>query len=792
MKRRDLIKLVPISMIGYAASSLKSGSTLWESDSSDVYAQIKLHRGTPTLFLDGQPVHYSGMWVTTPSPNHWGHADWSAEHPINGNSDTAQRTARTGTHIYAFGVGQEWCGPREGHSGHFDFSAVEASFMQIIKTDPKARLHLRIQLEQGMIIRGKEGWWQKVYPDECEVTSEGKRQEQSYASIIWREEAKEFLKKYVDHIKKIGLEKYVIAYQVLAAQSGEWTKWNSAGTEHCGDYSGPMQRHFREFLFEKYGGELSALRLAWNNPDVTFDTAEVPSQKEQLQTRHYSFRDPATEQKVIDYFICLARLCSDLIIDFCRTIKEATENKAVAGVFYGYTLFGPYNQGFFGERSEGSGFYGETGEGNSTAYSKIQRNGHLALHRILLSPYIDFVVSPVGYGFRGIGGDGLGAYLTESVRLHGKLCIVEDDARLHDAPQSRLQEPLKYGRTRSVQESIAILRRNFSRALIHGQGIWRAPVADADLYPTLMRFNEIGTFAIQLDRSPGAEIAILVDEESMTYETPRYNLNLASIPNQIFQGISRLGASADFYLLNDLLEGNLPPYKLYIFLNTYRLDQSRRDKLFSVIRRDNRVALWIYAPGYIKEGPSIENMTEITGFNYAMGELPWPAFMYVIDFDHTITQKLPQDLFWNFNSSLGPLFSLDDPNARILCNIVFSQGSCVPGMGVKVFPEWTSIYSGIPNLPAPVLRGIARFAGVHIYSEEGDVFHASNQLFCVHSISGGLRTFMLPHKVEEVYDLFESKTIAFNTDFIQVSLLPASTNLYFTGDSHTLSELKNL
>jgi hypothetical protein len=795
MKRRDIIKLVPLSIFGFAASSIKfqsskSQSSSKDSNSSTAYAQVKQYNGTPTLFLDGQPTYYSGMWVSAPSPDHWGHVEWSAEHPTSGNANTAQRTAETGIHIYVFDVGREWCGPQEGHSGHFNFSDVEASFGRILKTDPQARLHLRIQLEQGGFRGGKEGWWNKVYPEECEITTEGKRPEQSYASQVWRKEAKDFLKSYIEHIKSIGMAEYIIAYQVMAAQSGEWTKWSSAGTEHCGDYSEPMRRHFRAFLREKYNGDVSALKKAWNSPVITFDTAEVPSQNEQLQTKHYTFRDPSSEQKVIDYFTCLANLCSGLIIDFCQTIKEGTNNKAMAGVFYGYTLFGAYNQGFFGERSKGSGFYGETGEGNSTAYSKIQRSGHLAVHRVLDSPFVDFVVSPICYGFRGIGGDGFGAYLTESVRLHGKLCIAEDDVRLHDTPPSRLQSPPRYGRTKNLKESIAVLRRNFGRALIHGQGIWRAPIADSSLYPTLKRFNDLGTFALHLDRIPSAEIALFVDEESIMYETLKYNLNLANIPNQILQGVSRLGAPTDFYLLDDFIEGKLSPYKLYIFLNSFRLDTTRREKLLRELRQDGRVALWIYAPGYIKGNPSLKNMTELTGFKFAMGELPWSTFMHIVDFDHPITAGLPQDLFWNFNSSLGPLFCLDDSDARTLCNIVFSQGCCAPGMGVKVFPEWTSIYCGMPNLPAPILRGIARFSRVHIYSEAGDVLHASRQLLCVHTVSGGNRTFHLPQVVDEVYDLFNNKSIARNTGKFQVILSPASSEFYYTGDARTLSKMK--
>ena len=114
----------------------------------------------------------------------------------------------------------------------------------------------------------------------------------------------------------------------------------------------------------------------------------------------------------------------------------------------------------------------------------------------------------------------------------------------------------------------------------------------------------------------------------------------------------------------------------------------------------------------------------------------------------------------------------------------------MPGMGVKVFPEWTSIFISAPNVPAPVLRGLARFAGVHLYSEEGDVLYASPQLLGVHTVSGGNRTFKLPCKVQEIFDLYKNKTIARNTDIFKVKLPPISTALYYSGDSGLLSQLK--
>jgi len=101
MKIRNVIKLVPLSMIGYAASSIKSKLSLWYPDSFTIYAQVKHNGGIPTLFLDGHPTHYSGIRVSALSPTHWGHVNWSEEHPLNKDSNTAQRTAKTCTQIYA-------------------------------------------------------------------------------------------------------------------------------------------------------------------------------------------------------------------------------------------------------------------------------------------------------------------------------------------------------------------------------------------------------------------------------------------------------------------------------------------------------------------------------------------------------------------------------------------------------------------------------------------------------------------------------------------------------------------
>lgn len=716
------------------------------------YAEVKVHNNTPTLFLDGAPTFYSALWLTTLTADSWRDAEMVKRYADN-----------TDIHLYAFDAGESWCGPGEGRKGHFDFSSIDAKFENIIKADPKARFHLRIGLEQN------NKWWQELYPNECEVTSTGIQLQQSFASQVWREEAKEFLRAFAEHIHNIGMSDRAIAYQVGAGHTGEWCKRNSSMANPCGDYSEPMRRHFQKWLYKHYDHDVSMLRKAWNNSSITFETAEVPSESQQLNAVNFSFRDPKQERNVIDYLQCLAELCGELVIDFCAAVKDATNYMSLAGAFYGYILEMSWNSCFFAEWAE---------RWTEVDYSTLQRSGHLGLKQVLESPDVDFLVSPYCYGFRGIGGDGPSMLPTESVRLHNKLYIYEEDSRLHTGDFHTT-----FGRASDVSQSKAILRRNFSYIVTHGQGVWTFAYDDQDIFDEIKYFKESGDFTIKTDRSSDSEIAVLVDDESFFYESLRNGLDISLIFHQRLQGLPRLGAPFDVYLLDDFLSGTLKPYKLYIFLNPFHLDKNRRIALKREIQKDNRVALWIYAPGYIDEEPSLDNMNDITGFKFGMGKQPWSSFMHIVNFNHPITANLSQDMFWGTESPISPHFHLEDDEATILGQVIYSQGSCVPGMAIKAFPEWSSIYIASPNIPAPVLREIARFAKVHLYNEEGDIIYVSHNLFGIHTVSGGKRTFRLPRKVEQVYDIFNEKNIVNDSDNFQIELDPISSSLFYIGDS---------
>jgi len=727
---------------------------------------MKLHNGTPTPHIDGRPVFAGYLWGQSPTDEGYPSAP------------AARHYAEAGIHLHAFdvGVGREWCGPGDGRVSHFDFSGVERRFAHILEADPEARFHLRVQLE----ISPREHWWHDTFPQEREIDSEGNPTTQSFASVLWRQQAKDFLAQFAGHLKSIGLAERVFAYQTGAGHTGEWVKGLTSMRKPCGDYSGPMERYFRTWLEAHYGDQ-EALREAWQEGKVRFRDAAVPPPEAQWETEHWSFRDPRREQPVIDYYRCLADLCGDLVVDFNRSVKEVTGDLSLTGAFFGYLFELAWNAGFFDE-------------GPDSLYSTCQRSGHLGLARVLESEYVDFIVSPFSYGFRGIGGHGPAMPPSESPRLHNVMYIYEDDARTYlGGPR------IGFGRARSLEDSIAILKRNLSEVVTRAQGIWWSagpshidPVAEPVFRPLLKQFQDIGTFALELERSPSAEIAVLLDDESFYYESIDNDLDVPLIFQQRLWGLPRLGAPADYYLLNDFLQGRLPSYKLYIILNPWHLDDTRRAALSEQLHRDDRVALWIYAPGYIKGEPNLDHMEDLTGFRFGKGEQPWGPQIHILDFEHPITGRLPEDFSWGTNARLAPIFHLEDEEAQILGQVVYSQGRCLPGLGVKEMGTWRSVYAAAPNLPAPLLRGLARYAGVHLYSETGDVLYATRQLLAVHTVGGGVRELSLPSKVEVVYDLFAEEEVASDCGAFSVTLPKRSTTLWYTGDRDLLDELPGI
>ncbi|MFZ2641189.1 MAG: hypothetical protein WA117_09355, partial [Verrucomicrobiia bacterium] len=192
------------------------------------------------------------------------------------------------------------------------------------------------------------------------------------------------------------------------------------------------------------------------------------------------------------------------------------------------------------------------------------------------------------------------------------------------------------------------------------------------------------------------------------------------------------GAPWDFCLLSDIGDARLPDYKLYVFLNAFRVDAARREAILRKLKRNNATALFVYAPGYFDaEGVSLNNMRSLTGIHIAKDDAEGVP-QVTLDGDIVVGAK---------NLKVSPLFYADDPDAQVIGRLVGSQRA---GLVVKKMDGWKSVYSAAMALPPSLMRRIAREAGVHIWLESDDALYTDGQFLGVHAATDGAKRVLLP------------------------------------------------
>jgi len=99
---------------------------------------------------------------------------------------------------------------------------------------------------------------------------------------------------------------------------------------------------------------------------------------------------------------------------------------------------------------------------------------------------------------------------------------------------------------------------------------------------------------------------------------------------------------------------------------------------------------------------------------------------------------------------------------------------------LKQEADWASFYSAAPNLPPGLLREVARYAGVHIYTEHDDVLYADRGFLALHTVRGETKTVRLPHPAD-VWEVFSNRQVAAGSDTFQDRMEAGGTNLYYCG-----------
>ena len=678
---------------------------------------------------------------------------------------TAGRIAEfrdAGIHNYTFGLGLGdfmgqkafWKGP-----GQYDGAVLDDLLGFVLSVDPAARILPRVAMDAPT-------WWKASHGDEIAIGWDRKRglfrEEwlQSFSSQPWRQDAGAALAEYIRYAEE-KFSDHLLGYHVCAEASHEWS-YGWWGSLH--DYGPAQVSGFRAWLKQRHGGDVAALRRAWHDETVTFETAAIPSGESRVTGDYFEFFDSAKGSARSEYLEYHNWVVADAIRHFAAIAKESTGRQKLCGAFYGYY--------FFGENA------------------LLLDVGHRALAHVLASPDVDFIACPYNYRERHSGGVAITQSVASSIRLAGKLCYVEDDTRTCLAPAGA-----GWGRADTLADSVNILKRNWASAVTAGSSLWwmeQSPgwFSHPDVMATIGGMEALAHDLLEEAAQKGSpantQIAVLVSDESARYM--RYNTSLVEPLLNAFcvENLPRLGAPYDVFLTSDLErlagEGLLEPYKLFVFLNTPFLDARQRRIIADKITCAGHTVLWIGCAGLISEtGFSVNNVSALTGIALADEGYGGRVRLAVTDFGDEITQNVPRNLQFGTYEPTGPLLWCVDKAARHL-----GEAYCMPALGkdwlwktgmlagktalaVKELGDWRSVWCGVPNPSSSLLRGIARKAGVHIYLDTDDVVYANARLLAVHTRYAGTRSIALPRPAS-VTDAFTREPIAAKADAFEARM----------------------
>ena len=400
----------------------------------------------------------------------------------------------------------------------------------------------------------------------------------------------------------------------------------------------------------------------------------------------------------------------------------------------------------------------------------IQDSGHLALKRIVSSPHIDYLSSMLEYVYRAPGGFcwSFGS-IADSCRAHGKFYIGEDEI----LTWRNKSDPSIFSYIKPIQNAVDaanIIKRNFACMLSHSSGHEFVDLSGGWYNdPAIMEaISAVATLASESgrDHSPVAQIAVCVDETSFMYQgiAGTGAFNRALVLDSLLP-LFHIGAPVDLFLLSDLTDGCIPldQYRFVVLLNAFFMDETQREYLKNRVFGGQRSVLSYYAPGFLSpRGGSIEGIHGLTGVRVQIGN------------DAEVVRVRAGDQEYGMDSKISPVFFVDDREAEVLGRLTCNGK---PGLCRRRFSEWTSIYSAAPRMPAGMLRGFAKEAGVHFFVESDDLIHATKSMVAIHAGVSGDKRIILP-VVADVVDPFGGQKKLEAVDKIELDMNRGETRVW--------------
>jgi hypothetical protein len=398
---------------------------------------------------------------------------------------------------------------------------------------------------------------------------------------------------------------------------------------------------------------------------------------------------------------------------------------------------------------------------------------------------VDFLTSPTEYAYRDIG-RGYRDLRTEieSLKLHNKLWFDENDYRTYLIPKTG------WGWTDNFSDSKAHQIRQMASILARGSAAWWFDMGGGwydspEFLDVIGKLNAVAERSIHADRRSAAEIALVVDEESLAVVETDSNFTRQLLASQRYE-IGHMGAPVDYLLYEDLDIAR--PYKMYIFASQFLYRHELRDVMKKLTERGAQAVLWLYAPGFVGTNSLNEHAVyEATGINVRYEKRKEVSRVTITPEGAAALYGLRAGVeYGRTERPTGPVFYADDPEAETLGTI---EPIGKPGLVRKYIGGLRVYYSAAPALPAAVLRCMAADAGVHIYNGRNDDIYVNRSFFGIHTDEPGMRNLKFPEPVD-IYDVMEDKQLAARVVDLPVNLPGRHTALYFLGSEEEWKKIR--
>lgn len=665
------------------------------------------------------------------------------------------------------------------------FEKLSELARRILSLDPEAVLILRLSLDpprewmeenQGECITFETGSPRHIINTKIGRTwdpVETDNLKHSLASRKWQDRAEQALESFVRKVAASDFGHRVAGYFFTAGETEEWYYTVTYDRRyHVHDFSAPMLDYFREYVRKKYVTD-EALAAAWNNDVRSFEQVRVPQLAErtlytgvgELIVRRYDSRstfgtlsNPDYSEFESDYYRALNEGVADAIIRFSRKVKEISGGKLLTGAFYGYLTCVVYHE------------MGITG-----AAAKVQDSG-----------VVDFLASPSTYFNRPPGGQATARSPFSSYNLRRMIWFTEEDTR---TALSDFGNWSRWSQAHSVSESCEMLKRDMAKILTRHYQAWWFENTRTDkwhhhpeMLATMKRIQELFEAGMRFGRGRTAEIALVVSEPSIFHTDHESLRDMLMWQRQL--EFERIGAPYHYYYTRDLAEPAMPDYRLYVFLNAISLDSRERRAIREKLAKNGATALWLYAPGLIDPDRSpklnVAWMEELTGFDFKYLSGDFRPRIVIDNPRHELTRGLPRDRFYGRpDRALFGSFETRQPGHLIeltpsLTDPLFYLADTLQGAGGVYFDNgltalgevghdgFRSVWIGAKYVQAELLRAIARRAGVHVYSESGDVLLADRNFVVIHASTSGTKTIRFAEAADP-YEVFERKSYGTKT-----------------------------